>query len=317
MPFEVTKKIKRRARGMSLAGTFVALAVGVILPVLLSTAVGIVALALGESSTTLIVGVLVVSFAAAAIGGAVTAIVLLGRRARVVRLQADLLTNMTHDLRTPLAAIRMYAQTLQAGRLKEDPERTRASLETILRETEWLEAMIDKVLTWRSTVKDRQILEMKTQPIREAMELASGRFTKMVVPGEVDFSEDLKSTAPVAHDRYAIVTVVLNLLVNAYKYTGADKKISLRTHDRDGWVVITVEDNGIGIPRKEMGRVFDPFYRVDTRLVQKASGAGLGLAIVRHLVRAHSGEIDVESVEEKGSRFSVRLPAARIEGHPS
>ena len=306
-----TARINRRGRSLSLNGVIVALAVGVLLPVMLSTAVGIVTLALGESTQWIVVGVLVISFAAAAIGSAVTATVLLGKKARTARLQADLLANVTHDLRTPLTAIRMYAQTLQGGRIKEDPRQVQESLETIVRETEWLETMIDRVLTWRAATKDRNNLQMLARPLREAVEEAVGRFSRMLAPGEVELSVEIDSAAPVVHDRNGISTVVLNLLINAYKYTRQDKKISVGVRDRDGQVVISVEDNGIGISEKEVRRIFDPFYRIDTRLRGESTGAGLGLAIVRHLVRTHKGEVLVESREGQGSSFAVLLPRAK------
>ncbi len=293
---------------MSLTGIIVALSVGVLIPVLLSTAVGIVTLALGESSNPIVVGVLIVSFAAAALGSIVTVTVLLGKRARIARLQADLLANVTHDLRTPLAAIRMYAQTLQGGQLQDDPQQIRESLETIIRQTQWLDSMIDRLLTWRAAAKDRVNLQMTTKPLKETVEQAASRFSGMLAPGEVDLSLDVKSEAPVVHDQQAIGAVVLNLLINAYKYTRSEKKIYILVEDRKRQVAISVADNGIGIPKRELRRIFDPFYRFDSRLTGKSSGAGLGLAIVRHIVKAHGGEVRIESSENQGSRFTVLLP---------
>ncbi len=118
-PAQVVTRLRKLGPNLSLTGVIVTLAVGVILPVILSTSVGIVSIALGERANNLVIGVLVICFAVASIGGAVTATVLLGRKARIARLQADFLANVSHELRTPLSAIRMYAQTLQTGRLQE------------------------------------------------------------------------------------------------------------------------------------------------------------------------------------------------------
>jgi signal transduction histidine kinase len=296
---------------MSLTGAIVALAVGVIFPVLSSTSIGIVLLVIGESSKETVFGVLVLSFAAAAFGSAIVVTVLLGRRARLARLQTDFTANITHELRTPLAAIRMYAQTLQLGRLDGDPRRTEESLETILRETEWLETMIDRVLSWRTASEDRDALEMRRAPLVDSVRGAIVRFERMVPPGEVALRVDLRSDTPVDHDDNGIASVTLNLLINAYKYTGAAKEIRVTVQDVGEFVELSVADNGIGIPRAEVGRIFEPFYRIDTRLRSKSCGAGLGLAIVRHQAIAHKGEVYVESEEGVGSRFSVRLPAAR------
>ncbi len=313
MEERVTTKIKRLKPNLGLTPAIVALSVGVLLPVLLSTSLGIVTLVIGEGSGSILLGVLIISFAAAATGGAAVVTVLLGRRSRIARLEADLLANVTHELRTPLASIRMFSQTLQMGRVSDDPERTAECVATILRETEWLEAMIDRVLTWRGSAKDRNTLNFRRAPVTEAVEEAVGRFTRMTAPKEVDFSVSMKSSILVLHDKQAIAAIVLNLLVNAYKYTRGEKKISVTVEDEKNWVEVAVEDNGIGVPPKEAERIFDPFYRVDSRLRGNASGAGLGLAIVRHGARAHSGEVYVASEEGQGSRFLVRLPAADAE----
>ncbi len=303
-------RFRNRTRSLSFTRLIVFLAVGVLLPVLLSSVVGIVSLARGESSDPIVTGVLVLSFAAAAIGGALTVSVLLGRRARLARLQADLLANVSHDLRTPLAAIRMYAQTLRMGRLREDPQRAEDSLEVIIRETEWLETMLERVLTWRSAARDRGLLERRAEPVGPAVEEAARRFERLLAPGEVELTVAIHGQAPVLHDRQAIGSVVLNLLINAYKYSLHEKRISVSVQELDGRIEIAVADNGVGIARHELGRIFEPFYRVDSSLRGRASGAGLGLAIVRHLVEAQGGEVRVESTPGRGSRFAVWLPRA-------
>jgi signal transduction histidine kinase len=307
-PAQVATRLRKLGPNLSLTGVIVTLAVGVILPVILSTSVGIVSIALGERTNNLVVGVLVICFAVASIGGAVTATVLLGRKARIARLQADFLANVSHELRTPLTAIRMYAQTLQTGRLKDEPEKIEACLATIVRETEWLETMVDRVLTWRSAAKDRLVIELKIASLAGAVQTALDRFSLLTVPGEVELSTEVSTTAPVAHDANGIVTVMLNLLINAYKYTGEDRQISVRAFDRGSEVVLEVEDNGIGIPSKDRQRVFEPFFRIDDRLRAKSSGAGLGLAISRALILAHGGTIEAHSREGHGTRMTVRLP---------
>jgi len=310
---KVVTRIKQLRRSMGYARMFVALAVGVLLPVILSTSLGIVTLAIGESSDAIVLGVLVVCFAAAAGGGGIATTVLLGRRARIARQQADFVANVTHELRTPLAGIRMYAQTLQMGRLDGDPELTEKALSTIMRETEWLETMIDRVLIWRTAAKDREGLEFETGTVDDAVSRAVRRFRRMFAPGEVALDERIASEIQVSHDAAAIEQIVLNLLTNAYKYTDSEKRIAVTVQDVDDAVEVAVEDNGIGIPGAEHGRIFDPFYRIDRRLRGRASGAGLGLAVVRHLVLAHRGEIFVESEEGQGSRFVVRLKGASAE----
>jgi len=307
-------RIKRLRRNLKLTGAIVLLSVGVLLPVLLSTFVGILNIVLGTGSQSIILGVLTISFTSAAIGSAIIVTVLLGRRSRTARLQADFLANVTHELRTPLSAIRMYAQTLQLGVLDGDAERTRTSVETIIRETEWLEAMIDRVLTWRAAARDRFDLDMVSEPLGPVVDEVAIRFRRMLAPGEVDFRVKNDSQIPVLHDKNGIVIMILNLLTNAYKYSGSDKHITLEATDEQDMVIIAVGDNGVGIPHREHGRIFDPFYRVESSRSIKASGAGLGLAIVRHMVGAHQGQVFVESSAGEGSRFVIHLPRAVDEG---
>jgi len=303
-------RVKRLRRNLKLTGAIVLLAVGVLVPVLLSTLVGILTIVLGTGSQSIILGVLTISFTSAAIGSAVILTVLLGRRSRTARLQADFVANVTHELRTPLTAIRMYAQTLQLGVLDGDVDRTKSSLDTIIRETEWLEAMIDRVLTWRAAAQDRFDLDLVSEPLGPVVQEVATRFRRMLPPGEVDFEVNNTSEAPVVHDNTGLESMMLNLLTNAYKYTRADKRITLEVTDGEEMVIISVGDNGVGIPEREHGRIFDPFYRVESGRGGKASGAGLGLAIVRHMAAVHQGQVFVESAEGKGSRFSIHLPIA-------
>lgn len=303
-------RITHWGRRLSLTGIIITLALGVLVPVLLSSAVGIVTLALGQESNPIVVGVLIVSFTVTALGSVVVATVLLGRRARTARLQADLLANVSHDLRTPLAAIRMYAQTLQDGRLRDAPERAQQCLDIIVRQTQWLDSMIDRLLTWRAAAKDRANLNLSTQPVGAAVEEAVRRFQGMLAPGEVTLTLQVGGQRPVAHDHEALGAVVLNLLINAYRYSGREKKIVVAVEDRDRQVAIVVSDNGVGISPGELRLIFEPFYRASTQLAGQAAGAGLGLAIVRHLVKAHGGEVQVASRPGQGSSFTVLLPAA-------
>ena len=316
MATPVSAKLKRINRQTRMTGPMVALSIGVIMPVFLSTSVGILLLVLGRSSISLLFGILVICFTSAAIGGAIVVVILLGRRARIARLQADLLANVSHELRTPLAAARMYTESLLSGLLRDDPARTEESLRLILQQTEWLEAMIERVLTWRMAARDRDVLEMQTGSIRPAAEESVQRFIRMTPPSEAGLTAEITTVLPVRHDKRAIGEIILNLLVNAYKYTPLHKQIRLAVFDEDGRVVITVQDNGIGIPRPALKKIFDPFFRVDNGLRGKAPGTGLGLAIVRHMVKLHEGEILVESEPGKGSLFIVRLPAAPEEDPP-
>ena len=173
--------------------------------------------------------------------------------------------------------------------------------------------MIDRMLTWRSLAKDWDELNMVKAPIGEVVEETAKRFQKMIA-ADVDFSYTIDSRLPVYHSRLGVGSIVINLLTNASKYTGENKQIALAVADEEDAVILRVEDNGIGIPEKELERIFDPFYRVDSSLGGKAAGAGLGLAIVNHLVQSHRGSISIDTVEGQGSVFLVSLPRVAAEG---
>lgn len=304
--------MKRLRLNLSLTGVIVTLAVGVLLPVMLSTAVGIVTLAFAKDTRTIVSGVLVVSFAVAAVGGVLSATVLAGRKNRLARRQADFVANVTHELRTPLSAIRLYAQTLQSGKLVGDAEATARCVATILRETAWLDVMVDKILTWRRSARDPMDLDLQLCPVGPAVQSAADRFRALILSDEVSFSVGIDSSLSVRHDAHAVNMIVLNLLTNAYKYTGKDKRISLIVRDEEDHVVIEVVDNGIGLSALDARRAFEPFYRADRGLGSQAAGVGLGLAIARHLVQRHGGQMAVHSELGRGSTFSMNLPGITV-----
>ena len=133
----------------------------------------------------------------------------------------------------------------------------------------------------------------------------------MVAADEMVFSCSMDSLLCVQHDVKALNAIVLNLLINAYKYTGQEKQISVEVRDEDDQVLIGVKDNGIGLTDVEAKRIFQPFFRVDRRDKEEKGGAGLGLAIARHLVNRQGGTITVSSKKGEGSLFTVRLPSRR------
>jgi len=301
--------VKRFHLNLDLSSVIVVIAVGVLLPVLLSTAVGIVALVFARDAGGIVTGVLVICFAIAATGSALITVILASKKARLARLQSDFIASVSHEFRTPLSAIRLYAQTLQSGKLDNDPEQMGRCLATILRETEWLDVMVDRVLTWRASSKDILELSPEPAPVAQAVNGAVERFQSMVDPGGMALDVTIDSHRPVRHDARALNAVVLNLLTNAYKYTGEDKRIHVRVRDADEDVVIAVEDNGMGLTEAEMKHVFQPFYRAHGPDGEERGGVGLGLAIAQYLVDRQKGQMSVDSVKGGGTTFVIRFPA--------
>lgn len=299
--------MRRLSLNLNLTGVIVILAVGVLLPVMLATATGIVALVFAKDTSGIVTGVLVVCFAVAAAGSGLVALVFVGSKARLASQQADFIANVSHELRTPLSAIRLYAQTLQSDRASKDPERFRKCVDAIVRETSWLDVMIEKVLTWRASSKDMMCLNMEERPLTDAVTGAAERFRGMCESEEFSLSLDITGRQTVMHDPQAIHLVVLNLLTNAYKYSGEKKSIFVRLKDDGDNAVIEVEDNGMGMTRSEIKLAFQPFYRGGSD--SHSGGVGLGLAIAKHIVNTHKGELSISSERGAGSVFTITLPA--------
>lgn len=280
----------------------------VAVPVTLVTSAGIVVIILGRETVALVTGILVVSFAAAVFSGVFVILLLLRRGVRLAREQETFLSNMTHELRTPLTAIRMYAQTLRMGRVS-DQKRVSECLDMIINEAERLERLVNRVLQWRRIAEGKQVYQRRPALIDQPVNDALDNFKAMVGNGDVDLRVDVESAkTPVEIDRAAVADVVLNLLSNAFNYTGTQKKISVQAKERDGGVEVSVSDNGIGISEEVRERVFDRFYRGKHTSGHASAGVGLGLAIVRHVMDHHGGTVELVSEEGKGCVFKLFFP---------
>jgi len=232
------------------------------------------------------------------------------RQERLTRLKNDLLATVSHELKTPLSSMRLLVDTLlEADRL--DPTRVREYLELIAKENARLSRLIESFLTFSRLESDRQKPErVEHEPqalVEAAVEAAGERFSAPDCRLAVRVEPDLPS---VDVDREAFVTVLVNLLDNAWKYTEAEKQVELSAFRDNAHVCFSVQDNGIGLSGRDQERIFDRFFQVDQRLASRSrSGVGLGLAIVKHIVRAHGGTVSVTSKAGAGSTFTVWLPA--------
>jgi signal transduction histidine kinase len=230
------------------------------------------------------------------------------RQLRLNRLKTDLLAAVSHELKTPLASMRLLVETLLADE-RPDAVKTREYLNLIAGENLRLTRLVENFLTFSRIERNRQRFELaETSPAAIVDSALAAMGERLQAPGcqlEVELSSGLPA---VYADRDALTTVLLNLLDNACKYTPAEKRIRLRAYRQDGRVAFAVEDNGIGIAPRERKRIFRRFYQVDRRLARETGGCGLGLSIVEFIVRAHGGEVTVESRPGAGSTFRVWLP---------
>jgi signal transduction histidine kinase len=233
---------------------------------------------------------------------------LMRRETEMARLKSDFVANVSHDLRTPLSVIRMFGETLELGRVP-DEARRQEYYRVITRESERLSRLIDNVLDFSRIESGRRRYERvptAVEPlVRETLEafaypLEQGRFKV-----EVTIAPDLPE---VPMDADAVAQALANLVDNAIKYSAVDRVLVVDARREDDRLALSVTDRGIGIPRAEQSRIFEKFYRVGQSETQGRRGSGVGLALVRHVVEAHGGDVTVESAPGEGSRFTLRLP---------
>ena len=251
------------------------------------------------------------------LGGAVIAAALMAglfaaqffrRQARVNRLKTDLLAAVSHELKTPLASMRLLLETLLEGE-RPDASTTREYLQLIAGENLRLARLVENFLTFSRIERNRQRFEFTQTSAGAVVQAAMDAMRERLHAPDCQFAVEVsRDLPPVLADPDALTTVLLNLLDNAYKYTPAEKRIRVRAYQEDGRLVFDVEDNGIGIAPRDQRRIFRRFYQVDRRLARETGGCGLGLSIVEFIVRAHGGEVKVDSRPGAGSTFHVRLP---------
>jgi signal transduction histidine kinase len=232
----------------------------------------------------------------------------IGKQVRLNKLKNDFIATVTHELKSPLASMRVLVDTLLEGNYRDQGQVTEY-LQLVSRENERLSRLIDNFLTFSRMERNKQAFQMRqTSPVSIARTAAQAVKTKLG-RGHCCFETDIPDELPmIKADQDAMVTVLVNLLDNAYKYSYDEKQIKLSVASDDGSVRFTVSDNGLGIPRRALKKVFRRFYQVDRSLSRRAEGCGLGLSIAKFIVDAHQGTISVESKPGQGSAFTVTIP---------
>jgi signal transduction histidine kinase len=272
------------------------------------------AVAARARTSGLLIGILVVILFASVSGGGALVLRSLAVETRLARNKATFVTNVSHELKTPLTSIRLFVDMLRQGRQR-DPARAGEYLARIEAETERLTRLINSVL-------DFSALERGTRRYQGAR-ADLGEVTRVVVEGERQRLEaagfDVRlgaAPAPlgVDADAEALKQVILNLLSNAEKYSPAVKQIEVEV-GRDGEsCAVRVRDRGVGVPERLREKIFQEFFRVDDSLTARVKGTGLGLTIARRIARDHGGDVTCAAREGGGSEFTLRLPARGKEG---
>jgi two-component system phosphate regulon sensor histidine kinase PhoR len=231
---------------------------------------------------------------------------------RVENMRRDFVANVSHELRTPVTIIKGYAETLLDGALESDPDRAVRFVEIIASHSERLTNLINDILTLSSLETKEALLELNpidvSGTLSKACTLLHGRADHKKI---TIINEAVGGALPrVMADQGRIEQVMVNLLENAIKYTPDGGTVRLFTEDEGEFVKISVADTGIGIPFKDLPRIFERFYRVDEARTREQGGTGLGLAIVKHIVQLHGGDVSVTSEPGQGSVFSFTVKQA-------
>ena len=285
-----------------------------LIPTVLMTAIGIVLLATGGSeSASLVGGILVVAFCAMALTGYTLGTIFVTRGAALAAVQNEFLASVSHELRTPLTSIRMFIDTLREERVHDPVERQRC-LTVINQELGRLDGLVGKLIELSKIESRHAAFERRTVAVSDIVSDALASFEAVKVGTQVDLQVTVEPGLMVYGDRAALAQALGNLLSNAWKYTDSTTRTIQVSADADqDHVAIAVTDNGAGIPRLEQKAIFEKFRRGKAASQTGSPGSGLGLALVRAIVKAHRGKVDVRSDGDRGARFRITLPRSRPE----
>lgn len=233
------------------------------------------------------------------------------RLRRLENIRRDFVANVSHELKTPITGIKGSVETLLDGAV-EQPGDARRFLDIIAKQAERLNAIIDDLLELSRIEQNEGDHAITLQPVPLAMVLQTAVHACEVAAREKDIELELacEEGLSAAINPPLLEQAVINLIDNAVKYSGASSQVRIEARRVGREVAILVRDQGCGIEREHLPRLFERFYRVDKARSRRAGGTGLGLSIVKHIVQAHHGRVTVESVPGEGSVFSIYLPQA-------
>jgi len=238
------------------------------------------------------------------------------RQIELVQVKSSFVSNVTHELKTPIAVIRLAVETLEMGRFR-NPGEEEKYLRTILKESDRLTQLVDNILDFSRLESGQKSVRLTSVSVEELVSNVLESYRLRLEDEGFHWHLDIPAGLPRIHaDAIALQHCLLNLLDNAVKYSRDRKEIKVVARERDGMVSIAVSDRGIGIAAEDLGRIFEKFVRVETGLVHTVKGAGLGLSLVDQIVRAHHGRVEVASTPGEGSIFTMLIPAERG-GHGS
>jgi signal transduction histidine kinase len=231
---------------------------------------------------------------------------------RLNKLKSEFISNVSHELKSPLTSIRMMTEMLHHNRV-ETEERKSAYYSAMLEESEHLSHLIDNILDFSRMDDERKKYDFKDLDMDELLVKFLESTRERLPASSFDIRYSSPDRVPVIQaDRDSMLQVFYNLIDNAIKFSGSSRQIDVSLSSGDEELLFCVKDYGIGISAKDQERIFDRFYRSDETQKRGIRGSGIGLTIVRKIIEAHNGVIEVESEADKGSRFTVKIPLHNI-----
>jgi two-component system phosphate regulon sensor histidine kinase PhoR len=242
--------------------------------------------------------------------GAVVAINDVTQIRKLENLRRDFVANVSHELKTPITAIKGFVETLQDGAVN-DPEDAQKFLAIVARHVDRLNAIIEDLLSLsriEQQSKEKEKIQLENVPLRPVIDAAKEVCETKARAKNVSFFVMCPNTVQAQINAPLMEQALVNLIDNAIKYSDEGSSVQIEAEDTEAAIILSVHDRGCGIEEEHLPRIFERFYRIDKARSRKLGGTGLGLAIVKHIAQAHGGKVMVRSKLEEGSSFSIILP---------
>jgi signal transduction histidine kinase len=224
------------------------------------------------------------------------------------KMKSDFVSTISHEFKSPLSSIRQLAEMLQSGRVPSE-NRRQEYYDVLVEQSERLTLLIDNILDFAKIEEGRKKFDFQMMDIGSLLQQIVSVIQDQVHHKDFVIQLEIEKPLPaIKTDRESMTQAITNLIDNAVKYSGDSRNIIVRAYAEDQYLIFTVKDFGIGIRKEEIDKVFERFYRGGNELTRTVKGSGLGLTLVKQIVEAHHGKIEVESEVGNGSTFTVRIP---------
>jgi len=244
------------------------------------------------------------------LGGMVLGVLLIlrdiSREEHLAQLRSDFVSNVTHELKTPLTSVQLFTESIILDRINSEADK-KEYLRIILKETESLKRMINNILEFSKKERGKQEYKFEQVNVKSLVDMAITDLDYWLVEKGFTLQTQMEDNIKTTADPNALKQAIINLLSNAIKFSRDRKEILIGLRKEKSAVIIEVEDRGIGIPEDQKDLIFEAFYRVGQKDAEDISGTGLGLTVVKEIVEAHHGKILVESKLNEGSKFTIIL----------